>query len=91
MAVSTDTPSYAQQLQSKKKIVEAITIIVLAIIALFILPNTLSAFRLNLLGRWCAFAIAALSHRLDLGVHWHAQFGACGLLCLGGLLLGHAP
>ena len=88
MTASPDKSSFAQQLRTKKKMAEAITIIVLTIVAVFILPNVLSPFRLNLLGRWCAFAIAALSIDLIWGYTGMLSLGHAVYFALGGYCLG---
>ncbi|MEO1133487.1 MAG: urea ABC transporter permease subunit UrtC, partial [Cyanobacteria bacterium J06639_1] len=88
MTSSAKPPSFASQFEKKKFWAEVITIVVLTVVAVFILPNTLSAFRLNLLGRWCAFAIVALSIDLIWGFTGMLSLGHAVYFALGGYCLG---
>ncbi|MEM9154844.1 MAG: urea ABC transporter permease subunit UrtC [Cyanobacteria bacterium P01_F01_bin.33] len=89
MTSSSETlSSFSRKLENRKLWIEAITIIALAVLALFILPNTLSAFRLNLLGRWCAFAIVAVSIDLIWGFTGMLSLGHAVYFALGGYCLG---
>ncbi|MEL7084813.1 MAG: urea ABC transporter permease subunit UrtC [Cyanobacteria bacterium P01_A01_bin.3] len=88
MTVSSDPPTLAQKIQSKKQLAEIATIMVVAIIALFILPTTMSGFRLNLLGRWCSFAIAAISIDLIWGYTGMLSLGHAVYFALGGYCMG---
>ncbi|MEO0802737.1 MAG: urea ABC transporter permease subunit UrtC, partial [Cyanobacteria bacterium J06642_2] len=89
MTSSSETlSSFSRKLENRKLWIEAITIIALSVLALFILPNTLSAFRLNLLGRWCAFAIVAVSIDLIWGFTGMLSLGHAVYFALGGYCLG---
>ena len=96
MTVNSDSPSIAQTIQTRKTLAEAITIVVCLIVALIAMPNLLSDFRLNLLGRWCSYAIVALAIDLIWGYTGmlslgHGVFFALGGYCLGMHLKLRAP
>ncbi|NJK62202.1 MAG: urea ABC transporter permease subunit UrtC [Synechococcaceae cyanobacterium SM2_3_1] len=89
MDTSVPQPSsFTQSLQSKKLLIEVITVAVIAIIAILILPNVMSAFRLNLLGRWLAFAIVAVGIDLLWGFTGMLSLGHGVYFALGGYCLG---
>ncbi|WP_017326508.1 urea ABC transporter permease subunit UrtC [Synechococcus sp. PCC 7336] len=85
---SSQARSFSQKLKSKRLIAEVITIVVLAIVSIFILPNILSEFRLNLLGRWLTFAIVAISIDLIWGYTGMLSLGHAVYFALGGYCLG---
>ncbi len=80
--------SMTQQLKSRQLIIEGITLGVIAIIAIFILPNVLSDFRLNLLGRWLCFGIVAISIDLIWGYTGMLSLGHAVFFALGGYCIG---
>ena len=85
---SSQATSLSKTLKSRRVLAESITIVVLTIIAVFILPNVLSEFRLNLLGRWCAFAIVAIAIDLIWGFTGMLSLGHAVYFALGGYCLG---
>jgi urea transport system permease protein len=89
MVLSTENSgSFVSHLKSKELLIELITIGFISIIAIFILPNILSPFRLNLLGRWLAFAIVALGIDLVWGFTGLLSLGHGVYFALGGYCLG---
>jgi urea transport system permease protein len=89
MALASDqVESFVEKQRSKRLIIEAITIIVITIIAVFLLPEVLSNFRLNLLGRWLALAIVAVGIDLIWGYTGLLSLGHGVYFALGGYCLG---
>lgn len=76
--------------QSKRRqlTIEAITIVVVTLVAVFLLPNMLTEFRLTLLGRWLCFAIVAVSIDLIWGYTGMLSLGHAVFFALGGYCLG---
>lgn len=77
-----------ETLKTRKRLIEGITIVVVMLIAVVILPNTLSAFRLNLLGRWLSFAVVAIAIDLIWGYTGMLSLGHAVFFALGGYCLG---
>ena len=70
-------------------LIEAGIVVAIALMLILILPYVLTDFRLSLLGRFLALAIAALGIDLIWGLYWVAEFGAWGLFCFGWLSVGN--
>ncbi len=87
MAANTSS-SFVQQLKSRQVIIEVITIVVISIVALFLLPNIMSDFRLNLLGRWLCFGIVAVAIDLIWGYTGMLSLGHAVYFALGGYCMG---
>ncbi len=82
------TPQVSTHSPSRRMLIEGIVIAVITIIAVFILPNVLTDFRLNLLGRWLCFAIVAVSIDLIWGYTGMLSLGHAVFFALGGYCLG---
>lgn len=80
--------SFVEKLQSRRRLIEIATVVVIMIIAVVILPTSLSAFRLNLLGRWLSLAIVAISIDLIWGYTGLLSLGHGVYFALGGYCLG---
>jgi urea transport system permease protein len=80
--------SFVEKLQSRRRLIEVATVIVIMVIAVIILPATLSAFRLNLLGRWLSLAIVAVAIDLIWGFTGMLSLGHGVYFALGGYALG---
>lgn len=76
------------KLKSQRQLIEVITIVVIMLIAVVLLPSTMSAFRLNLLGRWLALAVVAIAIDLIWGYTGMLSLGHGVFFALGGYCLG---
>ncbi|MDX2272091.1 MAG: urea ABC transporter permease subunit UrtC [Cyanobacteriota bacterium] len=74
--------------RSKLQVIEIVTVVFIAVIAIFLLPEILSNFRLNLLGRWIALAIVAVGIDLIWGFTGLLSLGHGVYFALGGYCLG---
>ncbi len=80
--------SFVDKLNSRRQIIEIATLILVMVIAVVILPTSLSAFRLNLLGRWLSLAIVAVAIDLIWGYTGLLSLGHGVYFALGGYCLG---
>lgn len=80
--------SFVNNLKSRQRLIEVATVIVIVLVAMLIMPNVLSDFRLNLLGRWLSLAIVAVAIDLIWGFTGMLSLGHGVFFALGGYCLG---